>query len=196
MTGFLLALFLALAAAWLLLNAVRVFGRASARTAHLALFALAGVAATIYGGGKGRVGTVSFPRTDPQTAWLSDDGSYVTNDVVHVAFRRVVVPGNAPLFIDRRLVSERGDDSAWIGHVETTFDAFPVPQDIRFEAATNWDWIVYTTWTPGPSVQTNGVWHAVWGKDRKAHRHFIPLRTSVRVDGQVIATPKSKEENK
>lgn len=143
-----------------------------------------------------RKGNVSYPATDPTTAYLRDDGSYVTNDLVHVSFTRIIVPDTATLYIDRRRVADEGDDSAWIGHLETTFADFRVPHDIQFASATNWDWIVYTTWSPGPSVQTNGVWHAVWGKDQKLHRYFIPLRTSVRVDGKVIATPKSKEDNR
>ena len=195
MTSALLLTFAVLAAAWLLLAAGRVLGRASARTAHLALFALAGAAATIYGGGKGRVGTVSFPRTDPQVAYLADAGSYVTNDFVHVSFTRVVVPDSAGLFIDRREVSST-NDADWVTHLATTFAQFQVPQDVPFTAATNWNWAVYTDWTPGPAVETNGVWHAMFGLDRKTGRHVIPVRACIRVDADVIATPKSKEDNR
>lgn len=143
-----------------------------------------------------RKGRITYPAVYPEQAYLADSGSFVTNDFVHVDFARIIVPTSAPLYIDRRRVADEGDDSAWISHVETTFGQFAVPQDIQFSNATNWDWMVYTTWTPGPSVLTNGVWHAMWGKDQKQHRHLIPLRTCVRVDGQVIATPKSKEDNR
>ena len=194
MTSALLLTLTALAAAWLLPAAGRVLGRASARTPRLALLALAG-AATIYGGSKSRVGTVSFPRTDPLVAYLSDAGSYVTNDFVHVAFTRVVVPDSAGLFIDRRAVSST-NDADWVTHIATTFEQFQPPQDVQFTAASNWNWAVYTDWTPGPAVETNGVWHAMFGIDRRSGRHVIPVRACIRVDADVIATPKSKEDNR
>lgn len=155
-------------------------------------FAAFAAVATIYGGGKARV---FYPQTDPDVAWLIDRGSYVTNDFVHVDFVRVVVPDAAPLYIDRRPVDST-NDTEWAEWITTTFAAFPVPQDIPLAAATNYDFAVYTTWTPGPAVETNGVWHANWGLDRKARRYLIPLRTSVRIDAEVIATPKSKEDHK
>ena len=194
MTTVLLIILAAIVAVWIGRLIVRANAGAFARLSRRALFALlaVAVACTVCA----RKGNITYPATDPTTAYLRDDGSFVTNDLVHVSFTRIIVPDTATLCIDRRRVDSEGDDSAWTSHIETTFADFQVPQDIQFESATNWDWVVYTTWTPGPSVQTNGVWHAVWGKDQKLHRYFIPLRTSVRVDGQVIATPKSKEDNK
>lgn len=156
------------------------------------LFLILCVVATIYGGRKGRV---TYPRIDPVVAYLADAGSYVTNDLVHVSFTRVIVPDTASLFIDRREVAATNDPNAWINHVTSTFAQFTVPQDVLFENATNWDWIVYTDWTPGPSVVTNGVWHAFWGVDQRQGRYFIPIRTAVRENGNVIATPKSRENN-
>ena len=157
--------------------------------ANRVAFLAAVAAATIYGGSKGRV---IFPRTDPDVAWLSDRGSYVTNDYAHIDFVRVAVPDSAPLLIDIRPVGST-DEAEWATLIETTFSAFPPPQDVALVAATNFDWAVYTTWTPGPAVETNGVWHANWGLDRRERRYLIPLRTAVRVDGEIIATPKSKE---
>lgn len=193
MTSALLIFLAAISAVWLGRLIVRACTGAFSRLSRHALFALSvlAVACTVCA----RKGHIAYPATDPATSYLRDDGSFVTNDLVHVSFTRIIVPDTATLCIDRRPVSREGDDSAWTSHIETTFAEFRVPQDIGFAAATNWDWVVYTTWTPGPSVLTNGVWHAMWGKDRKMRRHFIPLRTCVRVDGQVIATPKSKEDS-
>lgn len=161
------------------------------KTTRFMLLAVA-LVATLYGG---RKGTISYPRTDPLAAYLVNVGSYVTNDAVHVNFTRVIVPDAANLYIDRRLVSST-NDADWVNHLTTTFAQFQPPQDIPCQAATNWDWIVYTDWTPGPSVQTNGVWHAMFGLDRQAGRHIIPVRACIRVDADVIATPKSKEDQR
>ena len=162
------------------------------RRLDILALAVVAAAATIHGG---RKGTVTYPRTDPSVAYIADAGSYVTNDLVHVNFARAVVPDTAALFIDRRPVSST-DDADWVNHLTTTFGQFQPPQDVRCQAATNWDWIVYTDWTPGPSVVTNGVWHAFWGVDQRRGRHYIPVRTAVRENGNVIATPKSKENNR
>lgn len=194
MTFVLLILLAAIVVAAAARAVVRSCGSAAARLTRRALCVLAVVACvcTVLA----RKGRITYPAVDADQVYLADSGSYVTNDFVHVNFTRIIVPASASLYIDRRRVADEGDDAAWINHVETTFGQFAVPQDIHFVSATNWDWMVYTTWTPGPSVLTNGVWHAMWGRDQKLHRHFIPLRTCVRVDGQVIATPKSKEDHK
>ena len=157
---------------------------------HLAAIALLGVVFVLYGGRKGRI---TYPYTDYELRYLTDSGSYVTNDAIHVAFTRVVVPATAPFFISFRQVDST-NDLDWVVFTNTTFSTFNVPCDIPYPAATNFDWICYTTWTPGPTVQTNGVWHSYWGMDKKLHTHFIPIRSAVRVDGETIATPKSKRE--
>ena len=137
---------------------------------------------------------VSYPRTDPTTAYLTDAGSWVDSDtdIVHIDFRRIIVPDSAMLYVDRLCLTE-GDES-WENVFAATFGETPLPLEITCQNATNYRWIVYTDWTPGPSVQTNGVWHANWGLDRRSRRYLIPLRTAVRIDGETIATPKSKED--
>lgn len=136
---------------------------------------------------------VSYPRTDPTTAYLTDVSSYVDSetDVVHLEFRRIIVPDTAAVYVDRHPI---GDESnIWENEITTTFGDMSLPYEFIFENATNYQWIVYTDWTPGPTVQTNGVWHANWGLDRRVRRYLIPLRTEVRVDGEVISNPKQKE---
>lgn len=137
---------------------------------------------------------VSYPLTDPTTAYLTDAGSWVDSDtdVVHIDFRRIIVPDSAMLYVDRLCLTE-GDES-WENVFAATFGETPLPLEITCQNATNYRWIVYTDWTPGPSVQTNGVWHANWGLDRRSRRYLIPLRTAVQIDGETIATPKSKED--
>lgn len=154
------------------------------------LLALA-MAAIVWGGTKPQV---IYPRTDPNTAWLVDRGSWVSNDVVHIDFFRIVAPASANLYIDRRPVGST-NDADWVELVATTFAAFDLPHDLSIPAATNYDYAVYTDWTPGPTVVTNGVWHANWANDR-ARLHILPIRTLIDIDGHVIAPPNRKVEIK
>lgn len=159
---------------------------------HRGVAALA-VALTLFGGAKHV--SVLFPRTDPATAYLIDNGSYVDSDTdtVHIDFRRIIVPDSARVYVDR---IPNGDESGiWTTAYESTIADLVLPLEIHIANATNYRWMVYTDWTPGPTVQTNGVWHANWALDRRARRYIIPLRTAVRVDGATIATPKSKEDS-
>ena len=164
--------------------------RRALRPAELAVFAV--LACFLTWAAQKRL--VSYPRTDPTTAYLTDAGSYVESDtdIVHIDFRRIIVPDSAMLYVDR-LRDGEGDES-WENVFAATFGETPIPLEITCQNATNYRWIVYTDWTPGPAVQTNGVWHANWALDRRARRYIIPLRTAVRVDGETIATPKSKED--
>lgn len=185
-----LAVIATVATWWLVRRALRI-ARASLRPAEVAVFAvLAGVCCWA-----AQKRLVSFPRTDPTQAYLIDRGSYVDSEtgVVHIDFDRIIVPDSAMMFIDRR---RREDGAEWENMVSETFADVPLPYETSFEDAADWEYVVYTDWTPGPSVQTNGVWHAMWGRDRKSGRHAIPLRTAVRVDGRTIATPKSREDAK
>ena len=159
---------------------------------HRGVAALA-VGLALFGGAKHV--SVLFPRTDPTTAYLIDNGSYVDSDtdIVHIDFRRIIVPDSARIYVDR---IQDGDESGiWTTEYESTFADLVLPLEIHIANATNYRWMVYTDWTPGPAVQTNGVWHANWALDRRARRYIIPLRTAVRVDGATIATPKSKEDS-
>lgn len=164
-------------------------GRDILRSKHRNAFVIASICLTIYAGTK--QGSISYPFTDPEQRYLIDSGSYVTNNAIYVSFERVIAPANAPLLIDRRPISST-NDLEWVNFTNTTFSAFNQPQTIAFQSATNFNWVVYTTWTPGPYVKTNGVWHAYWGVDKKTGTHLIPVRTCVREGSTVIATPKSK----
>ena len=179
-----------IAVTWLNIRRLSRSARGKVKGVHLAALALLGVVFALYGGRKGRI---TFPYTDFEQRYIVDSGSYVASNIVHVAFSRYVVPASADFFIAFRHVDST-NDLDWAVFTNTTFSAFTVPCDIEYPAATNFDWVCYTTWTPGPTVQTNGVWHSYWGMDKKLHTHFIPIRSAVRVDGETIATPKSKRE--
>ena len=161
-----------------------------------AVFCGAVVCACLFGGAKHRTGGISYPKTDNEIAYLTDAGSYVTNDAVHVAFTRLpMVPSSATFYLDYCALdgtNAQGVATNWVNAKTATFGELSVPFDFAFANATNYNWLAYTDWTPGPAVQTNGVWHTYWGLDRKQGRYFIPVRTCVRDGGEVIATPKSK----
>ena len=171
----------------------KAWGKATALAR--AAFCGACVVACLFGGAKHKIGGITYPKTDTDVAYLTDAGSYVTNDAVHVAFTRVIVPDSATFYLDYCALdatNSAGVATNWVNAKTATFADLSVPFDFAFANATNFNWVAYTDWTPGPAVQTNGVWHAYWGVDKKEGRYFIPVRTCVRADGEVIATPKSK----
>ena len=186
-----LALF---ASAWLYPHLRRAWDKATALAR--AVFCGAVAVACLYGGAKHKTGGISYPKTDNEIAYLTDAGSYVTNDAVHVAFTRLpMVPSSATFYLDYCALdgtNAQGVATNWVNAKTATFGELTVPFDFAFANATNYNWLAYTDWTPGPAVQTNGVWHAYWGLDRKQGRYFIPVRTCVRDGSSVIATPKSK----
>ena len=184
-----LALMAAGAVAWLLRNA---FAWAVRRIPRGAAVPLAVAAAVCCWAAQKRL--VTYPRTDPTQTYLTDRGSWVDGDLVHVDFSRIIVPDSATMYIDRMEIG--AEDARWVPHLIAAFGDIVLPLEFTHENATNYQWIVYTDWTPGPSVQTNGVWHAMWGRDRVRGAYVIPLRTAVRVDGDTIATPKSREDAK
>lgn len=147
----------------------------------------------IYGSTK--PASVGFPPTEAGVQYLVDRGSYVTNDYVHLDWARRVVPDNAALVIERRPVSST-NASDWAAFIETTFAAFSVPTNLPCPAATGWAWQVWADWTPPPSVQTNGVLHAEWGRTTRdaAFRAAglavgVPVQSTAWGDGSLLGTP-------
>lgn len=159
------------------------------RVRKLFFFAVAGLA--LYAGAK-RSGTITYPDIGGVN-YLINRGSYITNDYVHIDFTTVAIPSSANLYIARKQLDVA--EAQWVEHLETTIADFNPPQDLQFANATNYDWMVFSDWTPGPAVETNGVWHCYWGLDQQLHEKLIPLRTCITVNGDVIATPKSKAEH-
>lgn len=181
-----------IAAYGLFLRVARILHRALNIEEVLVLVALAGMCTWA-----AQKRLVRFPRTDPTTAYLIDQDSYVESDddTVHINFSRFVVPDSANLYIDR-IQQSNGVAVAgaeFVNHMTIKIGEANPPIEFVYPNATNFLWMVYTDWTPGPSVQTNGVWHANWGRDTSNRGFVIPVRTQVRLDGEVIADPKSRE---
>lgn len=142
------------------------------------------------GGGK-----ITFPRTNTDYELLADDGtSYVSNSVVRVGYtRHRILPDSADLNI-WNIPAASTNDADWTEVMSTTVGASPSPIVISYPNATNYRWMVYTTWQPAPAVQTNGVLHALWTGTNHAGRVFgVPVRSSVIEDGTKLAPPSQEE---
>ena len=141
-----------------------------------------------YAGSKGFIaGRVYFPFTDPETKYLVDSGSYVTNDYVHVDFTRFLAPDSANLYVDACPVASSNVTADSFSVWEGTIGEFAAPRDIPYSAATNFNWYVYTDWTPGPAVHTNGVLQLIGRQDMAGKGFFVPSRTGIYEDGRKIA---------
>ena len=126
------------------------------------IFAAAFVIGLIhYGSTKGFVGSVTFPYTDPERRYITDTGSYVTNDYVHVSISTFLVPSSAP-FLGYVRPCGSTNDAEWVEFFASTFGDFHSPSNIPYAGAISNDFQFFTTWTPGPVVHTNGVATVNW----------------------------------
>lgn len=126
-----------------------------------------------------KFGSVSYPYTDVERRYLFDNGSYVTNNCIHIDFVRAsFVPETAPLYGYFRPVGST-NDADWVKFIDTTFDLFPVPRDFEFEGAETNNFIFFTPWTPGPAAHTNGVAVVYWRKKPGAVSIAAPFRTGI-----------------
>lgn len=111
-------------------------------------------AAVIVGGTKS---TVSV--NDP---YIIDSGSYVTNDLVHVAIsaRFDFIGGGTEILIYSRELSQTNAED-WVKLVraeEGPYRLSEFPLDISFPNATNYNFLVAANYIPESTVHTNGVW--------------------------------------
>jgi len=130
------------------------------------IFLIAAGGACLFGGAKHIVGTITYPRTDPEVWYLQDNGSAVSNAFLRINFNRnIIVPVTASFYIDG-LALQYTNQADWATHAfnaySNTFANASVPFDLPFADATNYNWIVYTDWTPPPVVHTNGVSFVGW----------------------------------
>ena len=120
------------------------------RGAALAMLVLA-AACTIFA----RKGSVMV--SDP---YIVNAGSYLTNDVAHVAIAK-----RTPLLPDSTeiLVYARPTDSTsaadWV-RLDPHLTFAQHPYDYSLANATNYDVVVAANFTPEPTIHTNGVWQA------------------------------------
>lgn len=186
---------LVLTGAFLFILSIRPFvceswERLGCRSAK-ALFIIAAVGACLFGGAK-NIGTITYPRTDPEVWYLQDNGSAVSNDFLRIGFiRNIIVPSTASFFIDG-LELQYTNQSDWATHsfnaYSNTFDRMSVPFNLPFPSATNYNFIAYTDWTPPPVIHTNGVAFIVWqiGVGKTTNDLSI-TRTGVYTNGLKVA---------
>ena len=113
-----------------------------------AIVALA-VACTLFA----RKGTVTI--SDP---YIQNAGSYLTNDVAHVAIakRTPLLPNDTEILVYARQV-DLTNVTDWVRlSPHLTFSDHPY--DYSLPNATNYDVMVAADFTPAPTVHTNGVW--------------------------------------
>ncbi len=118
------------------------------RRASLAMLALA-ACCTIFA----RKGSVTV--SDP---YIVNDGSYLTNDVAHVAIakRTPLLPNDTEILVYARQVDST-NVTDWVRlSPHLTFADHPF--DYALPNATNYDVMVAADFTPAPTVHTNGVW--------------------------------------
>ena len=128
--------------------------------------------------------TITYPRTDPEVWYLQNNGSYVTNDAVHIAFtRNLIVPQTANFFI-YGLDCSYTNQSDWADYsfmaYSNTFQNMSVPFDFVYQYASNFNWIAFTDWTPPPVTHTNGVAYVAWQiGTNKSINDIVPYRTGI-----------------
>lgn len=108
------------------------------------------VTCVMYGGTKGRI-TVN-------DAYISDAGSYLTNDVVHVAIARktALLPMDTEIMIFARIYDST-NAADWFELIpRLPLSAFP--HDYYLADATNYNVLVAADYVPPSNRHTNGVW--------------------------------------
>lgn len=90
--------------------------------------------------------------------YVSNDGSYYTNDVVHVAVakRTPLLPDDTQILVYARQVDST-NAADWV-RLEPHLTFAQHPYDYSLPNATNYDVMVAADFVPAPTVHTNGVW--------------------------------------
>ena len=120
---------------------------------------------------------------------LTDNGTLITNDFVHVAWNYSGIPSAATLYIDYRL---SGTTNEWESLAETSVAA--LVWECTLANATNYDYWVYTVYVPPVPTHTNGVWvgQAYETKARVKAKAFLVINGVVKEHGRAIAPPSAK----
>ena len=128
------------------------------------IFIVMSTVATLYGGAK-FYQTVNIPRTDADTQYLYDNGSYVTNDHAYISFTAVGLPADARVIVAYAPEWASNETQVVIA-IDMSLSEWMASYNcrLRYEWNTSWGdaawdykWYLYTTWVKPPSVHTNGV---------------------------------------
>ena len=134
------------------------------------------------------VGTITYLRTEADVQYIYDAGSFVSNDLVHVAFTFAVAPGTADFQLWAWPRSSTNEEEMVLVY-SNTLAGVAQPYEFEYAGAISNRWFGFTTWTPGPSVHTNGVALVNWQLpyDPAATNIAAMTRTGVYIDGEKLA---------
>lgn len=126
---------------------------------------------------------IAFLQTDPEVKYLIDNGSWVSNDVVHLEFSTRLLPPSAMLYLDYIPKTEPQDSLNYSTYLYGSVDTIPNVVEFMFEGAISNRWVFYTTYTPGPNVHTNGVAVAEFIRAKKYDNVAVPKRSTIWENG-------------
>ena len=129
---------------------------------------------------------VQFWSASTDTVYLIDCGSYVSNNLVHIEFETRLLPDSAMIFLDYIPKDAEANASNYSTFKAMTSAEWPRKVDFDFEGAISNKWVMYTTYTPGPVVHTNGVAVAEFIKAQKYDNVAIPKRATLWKDGKKV----------
>jgi hypothetical protein len=129
---------------------------------------------------------IAFLQTDPEVKYLIDNGSWVSNDVVHLEFVTRLLPPSAMLYLDYIPKTEPQDSLNYSTYLFGSVDTIPNVVEFMFEGAISNRWVFYTTYTPGPNVHTNGVAVAEFIKAKKYDNVAVPKRSTIWENGERV----------
>ena len=129
---------------------------------------------------------VQFWHASTDTVYLIDNGSIVTSNKVHIAFQTRLLPGSAMIFLDYRPKDAEPSAENYSTFQAMTADEWPREVDFDFEGALDYMWVMYTTYTPGPVVHTNGVAVAEFLCSPKYNNVAVPKRSTIWEDGKML----------
>lgn len=115
------------------------------------IFAAAIALAALWAGSKpGRVTIDDY--------YIRDAGCYLTNDVVHIALAKSVLmlPDDTDILVYAR-PWDSTNATDWV-RLEPHLTFADHPYDYALFQATNYNVVVAASYTPAPTVHTNGVW--------------------------------------
>ena len=148
--------------------------------------AVLAVMSAAYGGTK-----ILFPQCSPYYELIRDAGSEATADGLVIRYvRHRILPDDADFQVWTRPLGST-NDSDYVERVASTVGACPSPFRLPLPGADNMEAVVFTTWSPGPSIHTNGTLVVMWRGTNTADGAVlaVPLGTSVTEGGARLAPP-------
>ena len=136
-----------------------------------AMFLLLAVSCLLFA----RKGTVTV--SDP---YIVNAGSYLTNDVAHVSIakRTPILPDDTEILVYARQV-DLTNATDWV-RLEPHLTFADHPYDYALPNATNHDVMVAASYTPAPTVHTNGVWQMKGFTIPGTGKHAFPNTRTIR----------------